>query len=270
MAIETATTCFHHTDRETGRSCTRCGRPACAECLHDAPVGSHCWECIRAARPPLRQRARMWNATVGPVATKAIVAANVVVFLFTMSDPSLERRLALSAPSVSSGDWWRLVSSGFVHYGLLHIAFNMLLLWQFGAMLEPAIGRIRFVALYLAALLCGSFGAVLLSPHALTAGASGAVFGLVGAAAVGLRQRGISVWDSGVGALLLVNLVLTFAIPNISVGGHVGGLLGGSAVGALMLDTRRGRSNVVFSLVVAVAVAGVALYAGLWTATRTA
>src|SRR5437764_7396050 len=81
--IETVTTCFHHPDRETGRSCTRCGRPACSECLHDAPVGAHCFECIRAARPPARQRFRRWNATAGPVATKTLIAINVVVFLLT-------------------------------------------------------------------------------------------------------------------------------------------------------------------------------------------
>jgi membrane associated rhomboid family serine protease len=157
-----------------------------------------------------------------------------------------------------------LLTAGFVHYGLLHLAFNMLLLWQFGAMLEPALGRVRFAALYVAALLCGSFGAVLLSPSALTAGASGAVFGLVGAAAIGLRRRGISVWDSGIGGLLVVNLVLTFALPNISIGGHVGGLLGGGAVGAAMLDARPGRLGLVVALVVSVlAVAG-----GVWAAGR--
>lgn len=268
VAIETTTTCFHHTDRETGRACTRCGRPACSECLHDAPVGAHCWECIRAARPPLRQRARVWNATVGPLATKALVAVNVLVFLFTMSDPGLERDLALSARTVHAGEWWRLLTAGFVHYGLIHIAFNMLLLYQFGSMLEPALGRTRFLALYFAALLCGSFGAVLLSPNALTGGASGAVFGLVGAAAIGLRQRGVSVWDTGIGGLLVVNLILTFAIPGISVGGHLGGLVGGTLVGAVMLDTRPGRGNAAFSTAVAVAVALLALLGGIWAAGR--
>src|SRR5436305_11497060 len=80
--VET-TTCFHHTDRPTGRACTRCGRPACPECLHDAPVGSHCFECIRAARPPAAQRVRQRAAMTGPVVTKAIVWINVGVFLLT-------------------------------------------------------------------------------------------------------------------------------------------------------------------------------------------
>jgi membrane associated rhomboid family serine protease len=270
VGIETTTTCFHHTDRETGRACTRCGRPACAECLHDAPVGSHCWECVKAARPPLRQRARMWNASVGPLATKFLIAVNVVVFLFTMSDRGLERDLAVSAPAVHrAGEWWRLLTAGFVHYGLIHIAFNMILLYQFGVMLEPALGRARFLALYLAALVCGSFGAVLLSPNAMTGGASGAVFGLVGAAAIGLRQRGISVWDTGIGGLLVVNLIFTFAIPGISVGGHLGGLVGGAAVGAVMLDVRdRGRWTTALGLAFGIAVAVAALYGGMWAAGR--
>ena len=279
--MTTTTTCFHHTDRETGRACTRCGRPACAECLHDAPVGSHCWECIRAARPPLAQRARRWNATVGPLATKVLIALNVAVFLWAMTSTastvggsvrrgSVERDLALAARFVDDGEWWRLLKSGFVHYGLLHLAFNMLLLWQFGSMLEPALGRVRFVALYFVALLGGSFGAVYLSPDALTAGASGAVFGMVGAAAIGLRQRGLSVWDSGVGGLLVVNLVLTFVIPNISIGGHVGGLVGGAIVGGVMLDLRWGRSRAgaAVGLAVAVLVAGAAFAGGLWAAGR--
>jgi membrane associated rhomboid family serine protease len=207
--------------------------------------------------------------------TKVLIALNVGVFLWATADAgssvggtvgrgSVERDLALSARFVEDGDWWRLFTSGFVHYGLLHLAFNMLLLWQFGSMLEPALGRIRFAALYVTALLCGSFGAVLLSPSALTAGASGAVFGLVGAAAIGLRRRGIGVWDSGVGGLLVVNLVLTFAVPNISIGGHVGGLLGGGIVGATMLDVRPAR----LGLVVAVVVSLLAVVGGMWAAGR--
>lgn len=216
---------------------------------------------------------------MGPLATKILIALNVAVFLWATADASrsfggtvgrgsVENRLAVAARFVEDGEWWRLLTSGFVHYGLLHLAFNMLLLWQFGSMLEPALGRVRFVALYAAALLSGSFGAVLVSPSALTAGASGAVFGLVGAAAIGLRQRGLSVWDSGIGGLLVVNLVLTFALPNISVGGHLGGLVGGGVVGAAMLDVRRGRAAASVGLAVAVAVAAGAIAGGIWASGR--
>src|SRR5687768_1313198 len=109
MATETAT-CFHHRDRETGRSCTRCGRPACADCLRPAAVGSHCWQCIKDARPPVRVRAKRWNATAGPVVTKVLIALNVGVFLlttFTSAAPGrrgdLANRLALYGPAVEAG-----------------------------------------------------------------------------------------------------------------------------------------------------------------------
>ena len=239
-------------------------------------MGSHCTECIREAQPPARERARRWTATAGPLVTKVIIGLNLAVFLAITLDVgrvvgwtgNLQADLALFGPAVAGGEWWRLVTSGFVHYGIMHIAFNMLILYQFGGMLEPALGRLRFVALYLAGLLTGSFGAVLLDPQAFTAGASGAVFGLFGAAAVGLRQRGVNVWQSGIGPLLAINLVLTFVIPNISIGGHVGGLAGGAAAGAFMLGSPTDRRSVAAGLAVA-AVIGVAAAAGaLWTVQR--
>ena len=268
-------TCFHHTDRETGRSCTRCGRPACSECLHDAPVGAHCWECIRAARPPRGERLRRWNATAGPLATKLLIALNVLVFLVTAAGGGavgrggdLQSRLALFGPAVAKGEWYRLVTSGFVHYGLIHIGFNMVLLYQLGSMLEPALGRIRFTALYLAALLAGSFGAVLLSPSALTAGASGAVFGLFGAAAIGLYHRGVNVWQTGVGGLIVINLIFTCVIPGISIGGHLGGLAGGTAAGSVMLLSPPSRRSTIEGVVLAAVIAGAAVAGAVWAAHR--
>lgn len=274
--IDTAT-CFRHADRRTGRACTRCGRPACPDCLHDAAVGSHCTECVKAARPPARERARRWNASAGALVTKVIIGMNLAVFALNAAGSggamqgrggNIQRDLALFGPRVADGEWYRLVTSGFVHYGLLHLGFNMLILYQFGQMLEPALGRTRFVALYLAALLGGSFGAVLLSPLAFTAGASGAVFGIVGAAAVGLRQRGVNVWQSGVGGLLAINLVLTFALPGISIGGHLGGLAAGAAVGSVMLRNPAARRSVALGVAVAaVTIAGLAA-AAIWAAHR--
>jgi membrane associated rhomboid family serine protease len=266
-------TCFHHRDRQTGRSCTRCGRPACADCLHDAPVGSHCWECIRAARPPTRERVRRWNAGNEALVTKAIVGVNVALFVLTAlggagmgRGGNLQLELAIFGPAVAGGEWYRLFTSGFVHFGPLHLAFNMLILYRFGTLLEPALGRARMLALYTSALLTGSLGVMLLQPDGVTAGASGAVFGLVGAAAVGLRQRGHNLWQSGVGPLLAVNLVFTFAIPGVSIGGHVGGLIGGVLVGAVMLRSPTEPRPVIEGLLVAFAVSGVAFAGALWAA----
>jgi membrane associated rhomboid family serine protease len=209
---------------------------------------------------------KRWNATSGPVVTKLLVALNLVVYLLTLGQSNatgtvndLQSRLALYGPAVARGEWYRLVTAGFVHYGLLHVAFNMALLYAFGNMLEPALGRVRLAALYIAALLTGSLGALILTPLALTAGASGAVFGLVGAAAVGLRQRGIGVWQSGVGVLLVVNLVFTFGIPGISIGGHLGGLAGGAALGSFMLRQPPTRRSTIDGLLVATALAAAAI-----------
>ena len=273
--IDTVTRCFHHTDRETGRSCTRCGRPACPECLHEAPVGSHCFECIRAARPPTRERVRRWNAAAGPLATKVLIAINVVVYLATATGAGgggrggdLQSRLSLYGPAVARGEWYRLISSGFVHYGLIHIGFNMLLLYQLGLMLEPALGRTRFVALYFAGLLTGSFGVLLLSPTVVSGGASGAVFGLFGAAAAGLRQRGVGVMQTGIGGLLVINLIFTFVLPGISIGAHLGGLAGGTAAGWLMLRPSPTRRAAFAGVAVAAVIIGAALAGGLWAAQR--
>jgi membrane associated rhomboid family serine protease len=218
---------------------------------------------------------RRWNATAGALATKTIVGLNVAVFLVTAAQGGvlgrggdLQSRLALYGPAVAGGEWYRLVTAGFVHYGLIHLAFNMVLLYRFGEMIERAVGRVRFVALYTGALLAGSFGALLLTPNAVTAGASGAVFGLVGAAALGMRQRGISVWQSGVGGLLLINLVLTVMIPGISVGGHLGGLAGGAAAGSVMLRPERSRRTAVGDVSLAVVIAAVATAGAIWAAGR--
>lgn len=144
-------------------------------------------------------------------------------------------QLVIARQFIEQGEWYRLVSGGFVHFGLLHIAMNMYLLYQLGKMLEPALGSMRFGLIYFASLLGGSAGALLLTPDALTGGASGAVFGLMAAAVVGLRHRGVNPWRTGLGATFAINIVFTLAIPGVSVGGHFGGALVGAACGAVLL-----------------------------------
>jgi membrane associated rhomboid family serine protease len=158
---------------------------------------------------------------------------------------SINRRqwdMALSLYFIEDGQWYRLISSGFLHYGLFHVGMNMFLLWQLGQLLEPALSRGKFTLLYFAAMFGGSAGALALSPNALTGGASGAVFGLMAAAAVGLQQRGVNPMKTGIGGTLILNLLITFTIPGISIGGHVGGALMGAAVGYAMLEPRWNRS----------------------------
>jgi membrane associated rhomboid family serine protease len=173
---------------------------------------------------------------------------------------AIYRNGALYGPSVADGDWWRIVTAGFLHAGLLHIAFNMYFLYFLGTLLEPAIGKLRFGTIYFVSLVGGSCGALLLSPNAVTVGASGAVFGTMGAAILALRARGIDPWQSGLGVTLLLNLGITFLIPGIAIGGHLGGLAAGFAVGYLMFDVaerRRLPSTIVYgvSLVLGVGLA---------------
>src|SRR3546814_104631 len=140
---------------------------------------------------------------------------------------------------VAEGEWYRLVTGGFLHGSLLHLGFNMYVLWILGKQLEPSLGRVGFAAVYFASMLAGSLGVMVLEPDALTVGASGAVFGLFGYAVVGQFVRGINPLQTGLGAVILINLAFTFLVPGISIGGHVGGLLGGLIAGFLHDVVRR-------------------------------
>ena len=240
--------CYRHPDREAGRYCTRCGRPACSDCLVQAAVGSHCLECAKAAKPDVRTRAMLWNARQQAVVTMALIAVNLVVFVAVgLTDTStlansgdiskLQFDIGLNKPLLQfNHEWYRLVTAGFLHFGIIHIAFNMILLYQLGRLLEPAIGRTRFTMLYFAALLAGSFGSLLLDPiNSISGGASGAIFGLLTAAAIGLHSRGFNIFSTGIGTVLILNLVLTFTVSNISIGAHVGGAIAGVICGLAML-----------------------------------
>jgi membrane associated rhomboid family serine protease len=244
--------CYRHADRATGRSCTRCGRPACGDCLVAASIGSQCPECRRAARPGVATRARDWNARRSQPVTSALIAINIAVFVWVLigdtgaagfRDQVSTRELDLGLNKFllqQTHEWYRLVTAGFLHFGVLHIAMNMLLLFQLGAMLERALGGLRFGLLYFAALLGGSLGALVITGDGggLHGGASGAVFGLMAAAAIGLHRRGVNVFQTGIGATLVINLLLTFTIPGISIGGHVGGMVVGALGGLVMLAPR--------------------------------
>ena len=232
-------TCYRHPNRETGVSCSNCGKPICPDCMTATPVGMRCPDCASQ-----RTRTRtVRDIAVDPIVTYVLIAINVLVYIGTSSQGSALGGsttnkyfidYALDGPDVAAGDWWRLVTSGFLHYGIIHIALNMYVLWWLGRELEPSLGHVRFAAIYFASMLCGSFGALLLSPNSLTAGASGAIFGLFGAAFMIGRARGIDVWANGVGPLILINLVISVTFSGISIGGHLGGLIGGGIAGAIM------------------------------------
>ena len=239
-------TCYRHPSRETGVACSNCGRPICPDCMTTTPVGMRCPECARQTTRVKRLR----GVATLPRVTYGLIAANVIAFLTEQGQFSItgtgiygkviEEGVLYRGAIHIEHQYWRLVSSAFLHENFIHIAFNMYLLYLLGMMLEPAIGSARFAAIYATALLAGSFG-VLLATAAPSLGASGAIFGLMGAAVVELRARRIGVMQSGIGGLILINLVLSFTLANISVGAHVGGLIGG-ALAALAIraaDARR-------------------------------
>jgi membrane associated rhomboid family serine protease len=235
--------CYRHPSRETGVSCSSCGRPICPDCMTPTSVGMRCPECSRD-RTKVRT-IRSLPAT--PVATQALIAMNVIVFIAeTATGASLGggaqggwvfEHGALYGPLVAHNhEYWRLLTAGFLHDGLWHILVNMFSLYFVGAALEPAVARVNFLAIYFASLLAGSFGALLSSPSIPTLGASGAIFGIFGALIVLARNRGIPLWQSGLGVVLLINLLFSFSFKGISVGAHIGGLIAGVICGAAIVE----------------------------------
>lgn len=231
--------CYRHPDRPTYVRCTRCNRYICGECMRDAAVGHQCADCVnegaRSVRPATTSFGAVQHRSRTPVVTYTLIGLNVAMFALQMAIPGTQRALALWPPAVAGGEWYRLLTSAFLHFGLTHIAFNMLALYFVGPPLEAALGRLRFSALYLLSALGGSALAYLLTLNALTAGASGAVFGLFGATFVVGKRLNMDV--RGVMAVIVLNLAFTFVFPlissqNISWQGHIGGLVTGAAVAA--------------------------------------
>lgn len=242
--------------------------------MHQASVGFHCPECTRTGRQKVLT-AQHW--VIRPTATKVLIGlclAGMVVELAVAGGarPSTRELVdagALFGPWVDTrGEWWRIVTVGFLHANLIHLAMNMAALWFLGQMLEPALGRVRFLTVYGVALLAGSLGVLLVNPVTPTVGASGAVFGLMGAALAGQRAQGVDPFQGGLGGLLLVNLLFTFAIPGISIGGHVGGLVGGLVAGWLLFDLGPRARNRVLPLVLCALVAAACVAGSLWAAAQ--
>jgi membrane associated rhomboid family serine protease len=250
------TTCYRHPDRVTGLSCSECGRPICTECMTMAPVGIRCPE--HSGKPQGVQRVtrgvqRAAFEGTGAKVTKALVAINVAVYVAELvtgggvngTGSTIYLHGVLFGPLVEQGDWWRLLTAAFLHYGPVHLILNMVGLYWFGSLLEERIGSARYLMLYLVSGLAGSAGALLWSNGFLTptVGASGAIFGILGAGLVLERQRDYVFGGSALG-VIIINFVLTFSISSISKGGHIGGLVGG-IVCALGL-TRFGRGHAAY------------------------
>ena len=255
--------CYRHQDRETWIRCQRCDRPICPDCMKSAAVGFQCPSCVKEGARTTRSGRLPYGGTASanPALTSiGLIALNVAVWLAitannSSSGVSLVDRLSISPQAhlvrtgpdsaqlvdgVSMGAWWQVITSGFAHVEPLHIGMNMLALYFLGPPLESVLGRVRFLAVYAVSLICGSAGVMLFSDtHTPVLGASGAIFGLLGAMIViAVKIRGdvrtIVMW-------LVLNLLITFTVPNISWQGHLGGLAGGALVTVAIVYAPRAR-----------------------------
>jgi membrane associated rhomboid family serine protease len=259
-------TCYRHTTRVTGASCTRCGRPICPDCMIEAPVGHHCPTCVHEARTEMKQVKKVQFARGGfgmpaakGIVCSVLVAANAALFVFGLSNREFELDFANNAFIIArSGEYYRMLTSAFLHGSLFHIAFNMVLLYVFGSQVETGLGIPRFVALYLLAAVGGSAASLWFSPVvAFSIGASGAVFGLLGAYFVMARSKGQD--TSQVVGLIVINLFIGLIVPQIDNAAHIGGLVTGAAVASIYEwgSRQRGAAGV------AVQAAGVAAVAAV-------
>jgi membrane associated rhomboid family serine protease len=277
-------TCYRHPDRVTGLSCSECGRPICTECMTMAPVGIRCPEHSGKAQGVQRMTKGVRRASfegVGAKVTRALIGLNIAVYIAELAQGSgvnanhgsIYQDGALIANGakigdtlvgipkgaffpglvgVAHGDWWRLLTAAFLHYGPFHLLLNMLALYWFGSALERRVGSGRFLLLYVVSGLAGSAGALIAAPTDPTVGASGAIFGILGAGLVLEQQRDYVFGGSALG-VIVINLVFTFSIPNISIGGHIGGLIGGAA--ATLGLSRFGRGHAAYGRAGAVGMA---------------
>jgi membrane associated rhomboid family serine protease len=259
--------CYRHPDRETGLSCSECGRPICADCATFAPVGIRCPDhagvrrgpTTRIKPPTVRRAPGVALASGRAPVTKALIGINLAIYLVTaaqgggLNDPggTLLGKLILVGSNIRTafvgspphailvqlpfGDlahdhqWYRLVTTTFLHGSIIHIAFNMYILWVFGSIVEQYLGTARYIGLYFVSGLAGSAGALLVEPHTPTVGASGAIFGVLGAMMI-LEWQVTGQLAGQAAALIAINLVLSFVLPGVSWSAHVGGLIGGMLI----------------------------------------
>lgn len=267
--------CYRHPGRDTGVRCTRCERPVCPDCRVEAAVGFQCVECVHEGRAaPARGPRTDYGGPAradGALVTRWLIGANLAVWLLAwVGGDAVFWRLVMQGDAVApGGQWYRMVSSVFLHeptaFGILHIALNMWSLWILGPYVESALGRLRYLVLYLLAGIGGSALVMLTAPTQSVDGASGAIFGLLGAVIVIHRHRGFELGP--IMAVLVVNLVATFSLGFIAWQAHIGGLVVGALLAAGFVHAptapvrRRDTVQAVAVVLVAALVAGVSLYA---------
>lgn len=261
-----APVCPRHPDRISYIRCQRCGRAACPECQHPAPVGIQCVDCFRraGAQAPRYRTAVGGKVREGrPVVTYTLMALCAAAYLLQWVVPGFTERFWYR-PLLTGFEPWTVLTSAFLHStgSVLHIAFNLYALWFLGRAMEPMLGRSRFIALYLISALGGSLGVLLLgNPLAPVLGASGAIFGLFGALLILQRRQGGDI--RGIVVLLAINLALGFFYPNISWQAHVGGLVTGLACALVLGYAPRGRHRTLVQCLGLAGITAVILVGGL-------
>lgn len=269
--------CYRHPGRETYVRCTRCDRPICPDCMRSAAVGHQCPECVAEGRRTQRPTRTAFGGGVSGrrgYATITLILINVVMLLISLASakngahalggqgfggliggdtPLLDKlgvvgevRFTNGATlpfGVADGQYYRLFTAMFMHFGILHLLMNMYALWILGRTLESFLGPARFLALYLVAGLGGNVAAYLFQPSDLSAGASTALFGLFAALFLVLRRLGLNA--TSVLPVILINLVFTISVPGISIAGHLGGFVVGALAGAGLAYAPRQRRNLI-------------------------
>jgi membrane associated rhomboid family serine protease len=246
-------------------------------------VGFHCPECSKQGKQRVYTARTIMGGASSPIVTQILIGINVLVYFAGATNSRFsidygvlgDARLGFTNGivqqiGVAHGEWYRLITGGFLHANILHLGMNMFALWILGSQLEAAVGRVHFAVVYGSALLAGSFGVMLLSPHEPTVGASGAIFGLLGLALAAQRSQGINIWQSGLGGILLINLAFTFGIPGISIGGHIGGLAGGYLCGVVLYEIGPRLRNATISVALCGAVGLLGFAGGLVAAASSA
>jgi membrane associated rhomboid family serine protease len=280
--------CWWHPNRPTGLSCARCGRPACPDCLREAPVGFQCTDCVHAGSQQTKQQHRQYqNSGMGTrtiagarptdsvVITMTLLAVNVLIYLITAlqtkslfdngNAPLEQFGWMQPATTLAGGEWWRIFTSGFVHFGIIHIAANMFSLWMIGRALEQVFGKARYTALYFVSMFGASVAVLLFdNPLQVSGGASGALFGLLGCYAVIVVKLKLN--PAGLLVTLAINAYITFSIPGISILAHVGGLITGALVAVALLyapERNRVRWQAIGVAIIVVALLGLVVYRGV-------
>jgi membrane associated rhomboid family serine protease len=268
----TVPVCYRHPSKETYVKCTRCDRPICPDCMNEASVGHQCPDCVAEGRRTQRSAVTAFGGSAAAgragTVTRTLIGVNVAVMILSVATGGIGAvagggwggLLGGSTPltlwgavvpfvsygnevhGVATGEWWRLITAMFLHYGVLHLLMNMYALWIIGRELEANLGRARFLALYLLAGLGGNVASYLFSPGSISVGASTAVFGLMAAVFVILKRLNRSV--APIVPVIVINLIFTFVISNISVSGHLGGLVVGALVAVVLAYAPRSNRTV--------------------------